>query len=523
MRKLLLLGLALLMVFGLAACTTPEEGPIEENGLNGEPEEEVVPGDNEIIIALLSDGDSLDPHKVTQAASMRLIENMYSTLMRYQEGTHGELEPDLATDYEVSDNATEYTFYLHEGITFHNSGRELTSEDVKYSVERIIENEVRADQFSAVEEILTPDPYTVIFKLSEPVAPFLTYLAYPMNAIVDREVVEANGGSLDNADAGSGPFQLVEWVKDQHLILEKYPDYFVDGLPYLDRVVFRPIPDETARTTAIRNQEIDIIIETTYRDVEILEGADGVLLESVPGTFWEYVGINTVPEPLNDVRVRQAIAHAIDRHEINEMIKFGRATVLEGGVIPPGHWAYADLQIYPERDLDRAMELLEKADYGDGFSLEIKVGADFEDQVDAAQLLRQQLQDVGIETEVLAQESGIFFDALGAGDFQLAVVGWLGFIDPDEYLYNIFHSDGMYNQQGYANPEVDELLEEGRRTADPDERVEIYREAQRIIAEEAPMAFLYMNERTAALVERVRGFDVNPTFSTISLRETTVE
>jgi peptide/nickel transport system substrate-binding protein len=517
-KKLLFLSLAVFVILFAVACSNPDQEPADDGAPTGTGE-----STNEIVIALQSDGDSLDPHKATQAASMRLIENMYSTLVRFADGTYGEIEPDLAREYSVSEDATVYTFYLHEGVMFHNSEREVTSEDVKYSIERIIENEVRANQFAAVAEIETPDPYTVVFRLSEPVAPFLTYLAYPMNVIVNEEVVSANNGSLDNVDAGCGPFQLVEWSKDQHLILEKNPGYFVAGLPYLDRVIFRPIPDETARTTALRNKEIDLILDVTYRDVQVLEGAESVVLESVPGTFWEYIGINTTVAPFDDVRVRQALAHAIDREEINQMIKFGRATVLDGGVIPPGHWAYADISLYPKRDLEKAKELLTEAGYPDGFEAVLKVGSDFEYQVDAAQLVKQQLSDVGIQLEVLAQESGIFFDALGNSEFQLTIVGWLGFIDPDEYLYNIFYSDAMWNQQVYSNSEVDRLLDEGRRTSDQDERKAIYVEAQRIIADEAPMAFLYMNERTAAMLERVEGFDVNPTVTTISLRSTKVK
>jgi peptide/nickel transport system substrate-binding protein len=477
----------------------------------------------EIVVAIQSDGKSLDPHTVSDAASIHLIENMYSTLLRYKDGTYGEVEPDLAESYEISDDGKTYTFHLRQGVTFHESGKEVTASDVKYSIERMIEQKARASYFELLDAMQVVDDDTIVITLKEPMAPFLIYLANPMSAIVDQEVVEKNGGSLDRADAGCGPFMLAEWKKDQHLILVKNPDYFVEGLPYLDKVVFRPIPDETAQTTAIRNKEVDIILDVTTKQAMVLQKAGSVVVKSVPGTFWEYLGINTSNAPLDDARVRQAISYAINREAINKMVKFGMATVLDGGVLPETHWAYADLHLYAESNLDKAKQLLQDAGVGEGFATTIKVGSDFEYQVQAAQIIKQQLKPLGIEVEVSALESGIFFDGLGKHDFDMTVVGWLGFIDPDEFFYNIFHSAGKWNQQVYNNPELDALLEKGRVTIDQQARKETYRNVQETLAQDVPMAFLYMNPRIAAYLENISGFDVNPTVTTISLRSTKKE
>jgi peptide/nickel transport system substrate-binding protein len=520
LKKLLLLT-AFAMVFVLTACSsgssenTNEESKTKnnENVSNGEPQY-----GGELTIVDLSDGQSLDPHVVTDAASMRYIENMYNTLLRYKNGTYGELEGDLVNEYTISEDGKKYTFQLHEGVLFHN-GDELTSEDVKYSIERIVENEVRGAQFSAVQSIETPEDYKVVITLKEPVAPFLTFLANPVNAIVNKAIVEENDGSLDNVDAGSGPFMLVEWKKDQALTLEKNENYFKEGKPYLDKVVWRSIPDETSRTTALRNKEIDIVLQVSPKDIPILEKADGIKVESVTGTYWEYLGLNTSSGPLADKKVRQAIAWAIDREALNTVIKFGQATVLKNGPIPPGHWAQSEDEIYPKRDLDKAEALLKEAGYENGFSVTLKVSPN-QPQVDAAQVIKQQLKEVGIEVEVLSQEKSVFFEALGKKDFEMTVVGWVGFVDPDEFLYNIFHTDGLYNQQSYSNEKVDELLEKGRKTIDQNERIKIYNEAQTLIAEDAPMVFLYANPQTSAMVEGVNGFDVNPTVSTTSLEDT---
>jgi peptide/nickel transport system substrate-binding protein len=518
MKKGLIMSLVLIMVIVGCSSNNDAQKPKEATPPAAESKTNEPKYGGELTISDATDANTLDPHKATAAAAMRYIENMYSTLLRYKSGTYGELEGDLAKEYSVSEDGKVYTFKLHQGVKFHN-GDSLTSKDVKYSIGRIVESEVRAPQFAAVEKMETPDDQTLVITLKEPVAPFLTFLAYPVNAIVNQKVVEENNGSLDRVDAGSGPFKLVEWKKDQHMILEKFEDYFVEGKPYLDRVVWRPITEDTARTTALRNKEIDIMLQVAAKDIQKLDTADGLEVKSVTGTFWEYLGLNTEKGPLKDAKVRQAIAWALDRGAITKVVKFGQAEVLTGGPIPPGHWAYADLNTYPKQDLEKAKQLLKEAGYENGFKVTIKVSPKKE-QVDAAQIIKQQLKEIGIEVEVLSQEASVFFEQLGKKDFEMTVVGWVGFVDPDEFLYNIFHTGEKWNQQAYSNPRVDELLEKGRLVVDPEERKKIYAEAQKLIVEDAPMAFLYVNPQTSALVDSVKGFDVNPTVTTISLRDT---
>nr|WP_239534010.1 ABC transporter substrate-binding protein [Thalassobacillus pellis] len=507
------------LMFILVGCTNPNKA--SQTGGNSDSSEGEAGKGGTVTLVDLSEANSLDPHTVTDAASMHYIENMYNTLFRYIPGKYGEIEGDLVKDYKISEDGKVYTFTLHEGVKFHN-GDALTSEDVKYSIERIIEKGVRKHQFSELKSIETPSETEVVMTLSEPIAPFLTFLANPMNAVVNKTIVEENGGELDSVDAGSGPFKLDHWTKDQEMVLTKFEDYFKEGLPYLDKVVWRSIPDETARTTAIRNGEIDILLQAQPKDVKLLEKAEGVNVVSVPGTYWEYIGLNTEKEALSNKKVRQAIAWAIDRDAINQVVKFGQASPLLSGNIPENHWAHLDEKIYPEPDLDKARKLLEEAGYGDGLKLTMKVSTN-QSQIDAAQVIKQQLQEVGIELEVVSQEDSVFFEALGSGDFESTVVGWVGFVDPDEFLYNIFHTDGMYNQQNYSNPEVDKLLEKGRRTMDQEKRKEIYAKAQKIIAKEAPMVFLYANPQISAVRERVQGFVVDPTVTTGSLETTKVK
>ncbi|MDY5021697.1 MAG: ABC transporter substrate-binding protein [Blautia sp.] len=474
--------------------------------------------DNGLIVAIQSDPTGLDPHTVTDRAAGIAIENLYNTLFTYTE-TYGEAVPSLAESYEVSDDGFTYTLKLAEGVKFH-SGNVMTSEDVKYSLERIQTSGARASQMEKISSIETPDENTVVITLSSQYAPFLTYLANPLNAIVEKAVVEENNGDINNVDAGTGPFMLAAWNTGSSVDMDAFEEYWEADKPKADTLQLKTITDATARATALRNGEIDMIIDATDQETAVLNGADGVVLETVPGTFWEYLGMNCESESLKDAKVRQAIAYAVDRNAINMSVKMGGATVLTEANIPATHDYYGQDEIYAARDIEKAKALLEEAGVEEGsVNLKLTVGSDWQYQVDAAQMIKQQLAEIGINCEISAMESGVYFDGLNSGDFDLTVCGWSGFVDADEYLYDLFTTEGAYNQQNYSNSEVDKLLEEGRVTVDEAARKEIYKEAQKLIAEDAPMAFLYMNSFTVAMRDNVKGYTVHPTAATIFMKD----
>jgi peptide/nickel transport system substrate-binding protein len=224
--------------------------------------------------------------------------------------------------------------------------------------------------------------------------------------------------------------------------------------------------------------------------------------------------------------VRRAIAHAIDRRQLNELVKLGTAEVLRGGPIPPHHWAHPGLKIYqPTAEPEKARELLGQAGYGPDqpkgrLELSLKVGSGFEYQVTAAELIKQQLKQVGVDVSVHALENTAFFADLSQSAFELSLVGWATLVDPHEYLHPIFHSQGRFNQQNFADEEVDRLLDEAGRTLDREQRKNLYAQATRRIVESAPMAFLYVNEHTSALRRGVHGYEPHPTTTTRALRST---
>jgi peptide/nickel transport system substrate-binding protein len=273
---------------------------------------------------------------------------------------------------------------------------------------------------------------------------------------------------------------------------------------------------------AARAGEVHLVHEVPARDVQTLEDAEGLEVVAAPGTFWEYIGLNTRRSPLDDPRVRQAIAWAVDRDQLNAAVKRGQATPLRAANLPPHHWAALTDAIYPQRDLEKARALLQEAGHDEGIELTLIVDASVGYQVRAAEMIKQQLAPAGIDVAVQAMETTAFFDKLGAGDFDATVVGWMGFVDPDQWMYDLFHSQGQYNQQGFADAQVDQLLEEGRRSLDRRAVTPTYQQAQRRVADLAPMVFLYVNPQTSAVREEVQGYVVHPTATTIFLRDASV-
>ncbi len=313
-----------------------------------------------LTVAIQSDPSGLDPHMVTDRAAGIAIENLYNTLFTYTD-KYGEVAPSLAKSYDVSEDGLTYTLQLQEGVLFH-SGNTMTSEDVKYSLERIKDSGARASQVEKISSIETPDENTVVIQLESEYAPFLTYLANPLNAVVEKAAAEENDGSLTNIDAGTGPFKLVKWNEGSSVDMEAFGDYWEDGKPQVSTLQLKTITDATARATALRNGEIDMIIDAIDQETMVLNNAEGVVLETIPGTFWEYVGMNCESEQLQDPKVRQAIAYAIDRDAINTAVKMGNATVLKEANVPDTHDYYGGDDIYAARDTEKAKALLKRSE-----------------------------------------------------------------------------------------------------------------------------------------------------------------
>ncbi len=526
MKRLFIIALALFLLL-FAACSsepteeetaaTEEEAPAatEEMAADESGEEmadEAVAEDDRyggtLRVAFQNEWAGLDPHIVSSYSSYQVLFNVVENLTKYDDDLN--LQPALAESWEQSDDGLTWTFNLREGVLFHN-GREMTAEDVKWSFDRLIDPDTGAGNAGNVgpadTQIEVIDDYTVSITHSEPVGILPQTLAFnPASGIIAQESLEDDG--TISIPIGTGPFQNAEVDGTTRLVLEKFDDYWQEEYPYLDQVVIEPIPDDTVRETALLGGEVDWVLAIAPQNFEALQENPDVVVDTAPQLSYDYIGMNLTREPFDDVRVRQAIALAIDRETLCEAGYFGLCEPVQGpvGTGSPWHFGY---QPY-DQDIERARELLAEAGYPDGFEMELLPTTQYGETVRAAQVLQQQLAEIGIEATINAPEWSEWLELEGNFMYDAYICNWNGLIDADQYYYLQHRSDQVFNFTGYDNSEFDQLVDEGRSISDFDERYEIYEQANQTLVDDAPYIYMYNKEEIRAYAPYVEGFVVRP-------------
>jgi len=469
-----------------------------------------------LVAAWAQDPVGLDPHITSARSSLQVLENVLDTLVVLDVDQN--VQPSLAESWEVSEDGLTWTFNLRDGVKFSN-GRDLTAEDVEFTYDRMLDPETASGQaylLAGVTDVSATDESTVVFTLEAPNPAFLSKLASNKAVgIIARESVE--DGSINTSPLGSGPFMIADFQPGIQLTLERNPHYWQEGLPYLDAVQIRIITDESVRRSALVSGDVDWAISVPAQSIDELKNRDDVVVSEVPaGAYW-YIGVNNMVEPLDDVRVRQALAWAINREEIAEVATFGTALATQDPIPESSSWAtnYAPY----EQDLERARELLAEAGYADGFTMRIMPTTQYEESIRIAQMLQASLAPLNITAQIETLEWAEWLQEQGDGNFDTFVCSWNGNIDPDDFFYAQHRTGEVFNFTGYSNPTVDELLAEGRQTADAEERYTVYEQINRIIVDEAPYIYLYNPLEINVFRTEVEGFTARPDQS-IQFRET---
>jgi peptide/nickel transport system substrate-binding protein len=517
------LGLTIALV--LAACAAPPQAaapPAQPPTEQTAPAQPAAPAPGQprpggtLRVGTNQDPIGFDPHLTNATASYRILENVYSQLLRFKPNL--EIEGDLAESYRAIDPTT-WEFKLRRGVKFH-SGKPLTSADVKYSLERIKDPEVkspRSSQLAAITAIETPDDYTVIIKTEKPFAPLLAVLADRTMAIVNKDFIEANGGKLDNVADGTGPFKFKEWVPNTRTVLEKNPDYFIPGQPLLDEVIYQPIPDDTARSTAVRTGAVDFIEYAPPKDLELLRGDSNIVITGEGNNNVRFLAFNTTVKPFDNPKVRQAIAWAVDREAVLQAAMNGAGTPLYAGPFLSSFWPGLKEPVFT-RDLDKARQLLAEAGYPDGFTAKLKNTPTYSFLGNAGIAVQEQLKEVGINLEIESLEWSVFLKDYLGKNFEAVVSGYSGFADPHPPLDGTYVTGRQNNFMSYSNPKFDELVARGAQETDLAKRAEIYQEAQRILLEDSPMVFLYAANEYEAMQSYVKGYEHYLNGSHVSFR-----
>ncbi len=463
----------------------------------------------------------LDPALTTAFSSVAIYEQLYSSLLTLDYNTN-KVKPDLAESWRQTDPNT-VEFRLRQGVKFH-SGREVTADDVKYTWERLLDPKLTVPLKNYIgpgAEAQVVDKYTIRLKNDPVYAPLLSVVADRRpTAIVDRDVVEKKG-DLQNADAGSGPFKLVEYTPDVRVVLEKNSSYYEKDLPILDRIEFRMIPDEQARIAAIRAGEVDLTVLKDPKTARLLRNEPNVVLNDVP-SFWRSTPIiNEQHKPLDDVRVRQALSYATDRQEIINTVLLGEG--VPTGPMPPGETEWAipiNAENFPtyQYNPDKASQLLKDAG-AEGLKIGIQAAPAYAPDIPTAQVLQNQWKKVGIDLQLQQMEWAAVLKAQQDATFDLNITFNTNRPDPDTYL-SVGHSKFVQNWGKYSNPKMDELIEKGRSTTDLATRKQIYADVQRLFATEVPSLYLYVIKNYEPARAYVRGYVPMASGYRLALKET---
>jgi peptide/nickel transport system substrate-binding protein len=467
------------------------------------------PAPDTLVMIIESSPANLDPRVGTDAQSERIDALLFDGLVNRDE--HFNLTPGLAERWEILDPVT-YVFHLRRGVRF-SDGRPLTARDVKWTFDSILTGAVltpKAGSYRLVERVLAPDDATVIFHLKEPYSPLLWNLSNPAIGIVPA----GSGADFNQHLIGSGPFRLVRLEQDKEVVIERNPAYWGTP-PRVERVRFAVVPDTTTRALELRKGSADLEINALTADMVVaIEKQRQLDVMRSPGSTYAYLAFNLRDPILKDVRVRQAIAYALDRGPMIHYLWRDMARPA-ASVLPPEHWAYdGEVRTYPH-DPARARQLLDSAGYpergGVRFHLTMKTSTEESTRLMAA-VLQQQLREAGIALDIRTFEFATFYSDVQKGAFQLFSLRWVGGNEDPDIFEHVFSSKSFPPKRGnrgyYSNPRVDELIDDARSTVDRERRKRDYDEIQRIVAEELPYVNLWYFDNVLVHSGRVRNLEV---------------
>jgi peptide/nickel transport system substrate-binding protein len=519
----LLLVLALALSTVLAACSSSTSSGTSDT----------------LIFGRGGDSVSLDPANVTDGESIKVTENIFEGLLAYKE-ENTEVVPALATEWSYDEANLVWTFTLREGVKFHD-GTDFNAEAVAFNFNRWMDKDhefhqgdfpyygymfggYKGDEGHVIKEVVATGDYTVEIHLNNPQGPFLNNVAMSAFGIASPAAIKEHGEKFGENPVGTGPFKFVEWKRDDSITVEKNEDYWQEGLPKLGKVIFKSIPENSARFIALQNGDIDLMDGVNAADLPIIESEENLQQFLRPSMNVGYLAFNTQKAPFDNKLVRQALNHAVDKNALIDTFYGGLAETAKNP-LPPSLWGYNDSITEYEYDLDKAKQLLAEAGYPDGFETDfwaMPVPRPYMPQgAQAAEQMAANFEKIGVKTEILSPEWGVYLERTGNGEHQMAMLGWTGDNgDPDNFLYVLLDSDNAKTPDAgniafYKNDEVHDLLIQAQRITDVAERAKLYEQAQEIIHDDAPWVPLVHSTPPLAANSKVKGYVPHPTGSEV--------
>lgn len=522
LKKLMVFTLAAVIAASAAGCgssqgkaeadntTVTEAGPTGESAAAeadsqnaGAEAEKTSAVGGTVKVSVGSEPDNLDPMLSSATDTSAIMMNVFEGLLGFNE--KGEFIPALSETYDISEDGLTYSFKLKQGIKFHD-GADFTSKDVKYTYEKLAGLNGEAPLNETLNQLLasveTPDDYSVNLILKEKNAGFLSKATI---SIVEKDYTQNS-----TKPVGTGPFKFVEYIQGQKVILEKYPEYSTikERMPVIDKVEFKIMTDANARLMGLKSGDLDITsvdaknVEALKNDYNIVQG---------PQNMVQLMALNNSVEPFNDVKVRQAINYAVNKEEIINTVVNGNGTKVDSFLSPSmSTYFNTDLKNCYNTDIEKAKTLLKEAGYENGFKMTITVPSNYQTHVDTAQVIKNQLSKIGIEADIQLIEWAQWLDTVyGKANYEATIIGHSGKLDPNDFL-NRFDSAYDKNYFKFSNPQYDELIHQAAVSTDEAKRVELFKECQQLLVDQAAAVYIQDPDVIYATSKSVQGMKNYP-------------
>lgn len=510
MKKILpLIMLSLVLILGACSGGSTEKESSSKDTMK----------DDHLVLAVLSDADSLDPHIATDVPSAVVLTNIVENLVTTDE--KGEIVPALAKSWETIDDTT-WEFKLQEGVQFHD-GEDFNAEAVKKNIERILDPEVAAPRafiFEIIEEVIVVDEHTVQIKTEYPFAPLVAHFNHPVGAMISPALIDKDyeamkegktpGSVIAAGPIGTGRFIFESWDPGNEIQLTNNEEYWGEPAKVAG-ATFKVIPESGTRLAELETGHAHIIEPLQPNEVKLIENGDFGTVDITEEDSLAYIGFNTEKEPFNDPKVRQAVTMLINTEEIVDGIYdgFGRPAV---GPLAPKVFGYNDQMKPLPYNVEKAKELLKEAGYEDGFKTTVWTN-DSPQRTETAVYLQQALKEANIDVAIESMEWGAYLEKTSQGEHDMFILGLSNPVgDADYFLTQLFHSKNKGasgNRTFYENEEVDRLLDEARQEIDEEKRLALYTEVQEILIEDAPMVYVLHQAALTGLSNKIDGFWMN--------------